>query len=68
MSQGENFAGISLDSISVDEEGRVIVTDPQLAQRLRSVEAAQRRNTNNGCNTVRGCGDGQHINPGCVGK
>ena len=60
MEQQENFAGISLESISVDQEGRVIVTDPQVAERLRSAQTARWR-SNEGCNTAKGCGDGQNV-------
>jgi len=67
MAADDTFAGLSLDSITVDDAGRVVVTDPEVAERLRSAGVlANRRNTNNGCNNVRGCGDGQNI--GCTIK
>jgi hypothetical protein len=59
----ETFAGLSLDSITVDEAGRIIVTDPQVAERLRSAPVIRNR-TNNcpGANNVPRCGEGQTVN------
>lgn len=58
------LAGIPLESISVDEEGRVIIKDPKVAERLREGVTAARgwggTNTNchgcNGSNYKGGCG------------
>jgi len=61
MAQEGLFSGVSLESISVDEDGRVIVTDPHVVERVRSAEGIFRRGTNEGCNTVRGCGQGQNV-------
>jgi hypothetical protein len=62
MADNETFSGLSLDSITVDDAGRVIVTDPDVAERLRSSSEALRiRRVNEGCNTTRGCGDGQNV-------
>ena len=70
MTEKQRFVEVSLESITVDEVGQVIVSDPQVAERLRSQVAVteMREVTNNGCNTVRGCGDGQHLNPQCTIK
>ena len=68
MAQEEVSKGLSLESITVDETGRVIVTDPQLADRLRSAEASHRwwwGGSNTGCNHVRDCGNGQNVVAGC---
>jgi len=59
----EGFAGLSPKDITVDEEGRVIITDPEVAERLRGDAQLRRRVVNHGCNTVTGCGTGQNI--GC---
>ena len=66
MADEKLFDGLTLEGFSVDEEGRVIVTDAKLAERLRSaLEATQlrwpwRNNINchgcNGSNYVKGCG------------
>jgi hypothetical protein len=67
MADEKLFEGLTLEGINVDEEGRVIVTDPKLAERLRSaVQAAQPRwganNSNchgchpHGSNYAAGCG------------
>jgi hypothetical protein len=69
MAQKESLAALTLENISVDEEGRVIITDPELAKRLReAVGAAQRLFGNgncHGCNSVRGCGEGSNTAMGC---
>lgn len=67
MAQDDLFAGLTLQDLGMDEEGRVIVTDPKLAERLRTaLEGAQLRwggnNSNcHGCNPhgsnyAAGCG------------
>jgi hypothetical protein len=63
MTQSQPFAGLSPQDISVDEEGRVVVTNPQVAERLRQAAAAAPGEgaaapINNGCtvNTVKNCG------------
>jgi hypothetical protein len=46
------------EDLSVDEEGRVTIADPELAERLRAVvgRAPAGTNTNcGGCNAVAGC-------------
>jgi hypothetical protein len=54
----------AVQDINVDREGRVIITNPQIARQLNAAVTAKRPkpkpkppNTNcNGCNTVPGCG------------
>jgi hypothetical protein len=67
MTQQEPLAGLALEDIALDGEGRVAITNPAVAERLK-VLAAQRRkgkeapNTNCGlCNSVKGC----QQNTGC---
>lgn len=65
MTHEGDFAGLRLDSITVDEEGRVVVTDPEVAERLRFAERRRGRGTNKSCpgaNNVPGCGEGQTVN------
>lgn len=66
MPEEGTFAGISLESITVDSDGRVIVKDPEVAARLRSTspELFGRKVSNSGCNNVKGCGTGQNV--GCT--
>ena len=49
--------------ISIDNEGRIVITAPQLAEALKGAEASQQARvaaSNNiiqcGCNIVKGCG------------
>jgi hypothetical protein len=58
MAQGELFAGLTLDDISVDEEGRVMITNPQIAERLRAAVPAARPRPNTNC--------GPQCNPACT--
>lgn len=65
MTQRAVFAGLPIDRISVDSEGRVVVTDPEVAERLKRAEARRRRGMNQSCpgaNNVRGCGNGETVN------
>jgi hypothetical protein len=55
------LSGLTPEQLSVDEEGRVMIDDPEIAARLR--EAAGKKppevptNGNcSGCNTTAGCG------------
>lgn len=51
-------------SISIDEQGRVVIINPQLAEAMRGLAAAaisqsvaaENRVVQCGCNTVAGCG------------
>jgi len=63
MAQRTSFTGLSVEDISVDRRGRVAVTNPRVAERLKAVAQQRKRpkpkapNTNCGlCNTVKGCG------------
>jgi hypothetical protein len=60
MSQ-EPTSGISPEDITVDDQGRVVILNPQLAERVKRAVAAPDRaqaapGINNQCNTVRNCG------------
>ena len=66
------LSGLTPDQLSVDEEGRVVITDPEIAERLRRAAAAKKPqpapppNGNcGGCNTVSGCGDTTNTSNGC---
>jgi hypothetical protein len=54
------LSDLTLEQLSVDEEGRVTVADPEIAERLRAVVTRKPVPTNGNCsgctNTVRGCG------------
>ncbi len=59
MTQEAPFAGLKLEDISIDNEGRVVITNPQIAEQLKAVAPAVKALDtviNNGCNTVAGCG------------
>ena len=63
MAQQELLTEFIVEDIGLDGEGRVAITDPRVAERLRLTLAAKPRkpapkpNTNcNICNTVEGCG------------
>jgi hypothetical protein len=68
MEPHEFFAGLTLEDISVDAEGRVVIENKQVAEGLKaavanlSPQARPERTINNyiagGCqtNTVKGCG------------
>ena len=63
MAQQEPVPGVAIEDIGLDGEGRVALTNPQVAERLKILLAAKRPkpppkpNTNcTGCNTVDGCG------------
>jgi len=61
VARRELSAGLAPEDVSVDEEGRITVADPQMARRLSAITASgpTPRDTNNGCtvtNTVAGCG------------
>ncbi len=61
MAHEEALAGLTLEDISVDEDGRVIITNPRIRERLSTAagtKAAAEPITNNGCtvNTVKNCG------------
>ncbi len=50
-------------SVSIDNEGRIVITAPQLAEALKGAEASQQARiaaSNNviqcGCNVAKGCG------------
>ncbi len=68
---GDGLANFSVDDLSIDNNGRMIVTNPQLAGVLEAAKRVERDkpapapaptkpvvpNTNcNNCNTVAGCG------------
>jgi hypothetical protein len=61
MSQ-EPTTGISPEDITVDDQGRVVILNPHLAERVKRAVAAPERAQaaaipiNNQCNTVRNCG------------
>ncbi len=61
MTQAQSSAGPNPEDISLDAEGRVVIANPQVLERLRAavedvtVEPAA-TTVNNGCNTVRQCG------------
>lgn len=63
MVQPGGLAGLSAEDITVDEEGRVVVTNPEVAEQLREAAAAGAggagggTNSNcHGCNSAAGCG------------
>jgi hypothetical protein len=80
MAQQESCAGLTAEDIYVDEQGRVIITNPEIAKWLRGVAAAPGKpkpNTNcSGCgatnaknckpNVVDGCGSVVNAMPNCA--
>lgn len=56
----ESLVGVTAADITVDEAGRIIVANPQVAERLKAAAAAEPpRAAGNNCtcvNTVAGCG------------
>jgi hypothetical protein len=53
------LSNLTLEQLSVDEEGRVMVADPKIAERLRAAVGKTDAPTNgncSGCNTIKGCG------------
>ena len=61
--QQEPVPAVAIEDIGLDGEGRVAITNPQVAERLKVAVGSRRReptsapNTNcAGCNTTKGCG------------
>lgn len=59
----EPSTGVAIEDVLVDGDGRVTITNPRVAERLKLVAETKRRkpaptpNTNCSiCNTVKGCG------------
>jgi hypothetical protein len=54
----QQLPALSLADISIDEEGRVIITNEDIAEQLRAQAPQPAAPVNNGCtiNTVRNCG------------
>ncbi|MET7988486.1 hypothetical protein [Streptomyces sp. NPDC005281] len=74
MMDAQGLSGIP-DNISVDEQGRVVIDDPQLAAQVRDaagkeVLAANAASNGNcgsgGCNTVLGCSTNTAIHCGAL--
>ena len=65
----DGLADFSVDDLGIDNNGRLILTNPQLAGALKAVERRKPSplpNTNcYGCNTAWGCGE---VNVDCVSK
>ena len=76
---GEGLAQFSVDDLGIDNNGRLILTNPQLAGALEAAKRLERDkpappkpappvNTNcNGCNAVTGCGPTNNVK-GCGTK
>ncbi|MET7988485.1 hypothetical protein [Streptomyces sp. NPDC005281] len=68
------LSSLTADKISVDEQGRVVIDDPQIAAQVRDaagkeVLAADPSNGNcgsGGCNTVLGCSTNTAIHCGAL--
>jgi hypothetical protein len=58
MAQEDPLARISLEDLTVDEEGRVIITNPELAEQLRAAAQPRAKPAPNNCpsnNVAGGC-------------
>lgn len=57
--------GLSPEDIGMDEQGRIIITNPQVAERLRAAAARAKPKPKNGPNTnCHGCTP-QNVTPNC---
>jgi hypothetical protein len=61
------MAELRLEDIGIDEEGRVIITNPEVAEQVRTASTPELRPINDLCNTVAGCGGvtNDHCNIRC---